>query len=78
MQLLNIFHTGGITMSIGLFYAIVSAAIWYQIAKQNNDPKNVSYKQSVWKNPLSWLFIFLTLVVIAAFVFIIGPDYKGV
>ena len=88
MNILNIWHSGGVTEMLLAFAAIVSGIFWYQTykaAKSGSEQqlpgggyadlkKNIPFYQM----PKFWLGVAVWVVVILALVFIVGPDYKGV
>lgn len=70
--MLNIFHTGGLTLALTLLFALGEFFFIKQAVNHSKVEGNPIYK-----SPFSWLAVFL----LAAYVFAliqVASDYKGV
>jgi len=87
MNILNIFHTGGITLALTALWLLGVGVFGYQAFKAHNSgwqqdtlttghtegPDKISY----WKIPQTWIAIVLTVLYIIAMISV-ASDYKGV
>lgn len=88
MNILNIWHSGGITEALLGFAAIVSGILWYQAYKASKSGsqkqdlnKGTQYSNEntpIWKLPKFWLGVAVWVIILLAIAFIVAPDYKGV
>lgn len=86
MSLLNIFHTGGLTTGLTLFWAVLSTVFLYQAFKARNSGwtqqtpdgiKEGKDKIKLTSIPQFILFLILTGLYLIAMVFV-AIDYAGV
>jgi uncharacterized membrane protein len=88
MNLLNIWHSGGVTEALLAFAVLISGIFWYQAYKgsrsgsqQQDLKKGTQYSDqniSIFKLPTFWLGVAVWVLVLLAIIFIVAPDYKGV
>ena len=88
MMLLNIFHTGGLTLGLAILFLGLAAWLTYQSVKAHNsgwvqDSLNEPHREGkektpYYKIPQFWGAVGLILVFILIIVFVIAPEYRGV
>ena len=86
MNLLNIWHSGGVTEALLGFAAIVSGIFWYQTFKAVKSGSDQQVPGGIdqfgdmkfYQLPKFWLGVGVWVVVLLAIAFIVAPDYKGV
>ena len=86
MYLISIFHTGGLTLALTIFWLALSAWFGYQARKAHKSgwkkqvPGGVesgNEKIPYYKIPQFWGIVFITVIYIVAMLFV-ASDYKGV
>lgn len=89
MQLLNIFHTGGITLFLSLIAFVITFLYWRQIPKAMKQPYGkYNHATGKWEQlaPRTridqinkfWIGLIPLLLLAIVLIFIVGPDYKDV
>lgn len=83
MNLLNIWHTGGITEALLGFAVIVSGILWYQVYKASKSGSIKQYEGGsavnvpFYKLAKFWMGVAVWVIIILAIAFIVAPDYRG-
>lgn len=86
MTLLNIFHTGGVTLALTIFWGVLTGWFIHQTIKAHKSgwtqQTKDGYKQGdeqikVYKIPQFWFAVILTVLYFIAMLFV-ASDYKGV
>lgn len=89
MQLLNIFHTGGITLFLTLVALFITFMYWKDIPKAMKQPygrynhmtgtwQQIAPKTRIDQINKFWIGLVPLLLLAIVLIFIVGPDYKGV
>jgi hypothetical protein len=88
-MLLNIFHTGGVTLALTIFWLGLTSWFLYQASKAHNsgwyqiNPTTHEKTEGKDKIPFTqipqfWFAVAVTVMYIIVMVFVVAPDYKGV
>jgi len=85
-MLLNIFHTGGLTLGLSIFFIPLAGWFFYQAWVAHNSGGTIQTptgiisddnKTPLYKIPQFWAAVFVTVCYVVALLFI-ASDYKGV
>lgn len=88
-MLLNIFHTGGVTLALTIIWIGLTTWFMYQATKAHNsgwyqiDQKTGARTEGKDKIPftqlpLFWFAVAVTVMYLIVMIFVVAPDYKGV
>ena len=87
MNLLNIFHTGGVTLGLTIVALGLSGWFMFQAGRAHKSggiqqvidgQKLDNIKTPYWKIPQFWGAVIVMLVWLLVMIFVVAPDYKGV